>query len=62
MGLYKCTVVDIHLKCQFSRSAVSDSLRPHGLQPAKLPCHHQLPELTQIHVHRVGDAIQPFHL
>ena len=26
-----------------------------------LPVHHQLPGLTQIHVHRVGDAIQPFH-
>ena len=24
-----------------------------------LPVHHQLPESTQIHVHRVGDAIQP---
>ena len=23
--------------------------------------HHQLPDLTQTHVHRVGDAIQPFH-
>ena len=23
--------------------------------------HHQLPELTQTHVHRVGDAIQPPH-
>jgi len=23
------------------------------------PVHHQLPELAQIHVHRVGDAIQP---
>ena len=23
--------------------------------------HHQLPELTQIHVHRVNDAIQPSH-
>ena len=23
--------------------------------------HHQLPELAQIHVHRVGDAIQPSH-
>ena len=23
------------------------------------PVHHQLPELTQTHVHRVGDAIQP---
>ena len=26
-----------------------------------LPVHHQLPEFTQTHVHRVGDAIQPFH-
>ena len=26
-----------------------------------LPVHHQLPEFTQIHVHRVGDAIQPPH-
>ena len=27
-----------------------------------LPVHHQLPEFTQTHVHRVGDAIQPSHL
>ena len=26
-----------------------------------LPVHHQLPEYTQTHVHRVGDAIQPSH-
>ena len=25
------------------------------------PVHHQLPELTQIHVHLVSDAIQPSH-
>ena len=25
------------------------------------PVHHQLPELTQIHVYRVSDAIQPSH-
>ena len=24
-----------------------------------LPVHHQLPEFTQTHVHRLGDAIQP---
>ena len=24
-----------------------------------LPVHHQLPEFTQTHVYRVGDAIQP---
>ena len=26
-----------------------------------LPVHHQLPELTQIYVHLVGDVIQPSH-
>ena len=26
-----------------------------------LPVHHQLPESTQSHVHRVSDAIQPSH-
>ena len=26
-----------------------------------LPVHHQLPEFTQTHVHRVGDAIQSSH-
>ena len=26
-----------------------------------LPVHHQLPGFTQIHVHQVGDAIQPSH-
>ena len=46
---------------------MSDSLRPHGRKgfPASLeagfPVHHQLPELTQTHVHWVSDAIQPSH-
>ena len=90
--------------CKWSRSVVSNSLWPHGLQPTKLlrpwdfpgksmewvaiafsihisivssvpqlcptlcdptnhstpgrPVHHQLPEFTQTHVHRVSDAIQ----
>ena len=26
-----------------------------------LPIHHQLPEFTQTHIHRVSDAIQPSH-
>ena len=29
--------------------------------PPGFPVHHQLPEFTQTHVHRVGDAIQPSH-
>ena len=46
---------------QFSRSVMMDSLRSHGLQRARLPVHHQLPEFTQTHVHLAGDAIQPSH-
>ena len=26
-----------------------------------LPVHHKLPEFTQTHAHRVGDAIHPSH-
>ena len=26
-----------------------------------LPVHHQLPEFTQTHIHRVSDAMQPSH-
>ena len=26
-----------------------------------IPVHHQLPEFTETHVHRVSDAIQPSH-
>ena len=46
---------------QLSRSGVSDSLRPRGLQQARLPVHHQLLEFTQTHAHRVSDALQPSH-
>ena len=49
---------------QFSRSVVSDSLRPHESQHTRTPwhgVHHQLPEFTQTHVHRVSDAIPPSH-
>ena len=46
---------------QFSHSVMSNSLWPHELQHPGLPVHHQLPEFTQTHVHRVSDAIQPSH-
>ena len=48
---------------QLSRPVVSDSLWPHGLYTAPgFPVRHQLPEFTQTHVHRVGDAIQPSYV
>ena len=48
---------------QFSHSVMSNSLHPHGLLHTRLQqiVHHQLPELSQTHVHRVADAIQPSH-
>ena len=50
------------LSAQFSHSVMSNSLQPHGLKHAPLPCPSlQLPELTQAHVHQVSDVIQPSH-
>ena len=46
---------------QFSRSVVSDSLRPHESQHARPPCPSPTPGVTETHVHRVRDAIQPSH-
>ena len=40
---------------------MSNYLQPHESQHARPPVHHQLPEFTQTHVHRVSDAIQPSH-
>ena len=57
----QCTRLKVQLAAGLlllSRSVVSDSLRPHGVQPG-FPVHHQLPELAQTHIHRVGDVIQP---
>ena len=36
-----------------------DSLWPHGLHHARLPCTLPSPEFAQTHVHWVSDAIQP---
>ena len=44
---------------QFSCSVMSCD--PMNRRTPGLPVHHQLPEFTQTHVHRVSDAIQPSH-
>ena len=66
--VWRYKVVPIKLEhIQFSCSVESNSLWPHGRQGPSwrsmpgLPVHHQFLELTQTHVHRVGDAIQPSH-
>ena len=52
-------------KEQYQFSSVAQSCPtlcdPMNRSTPGLPVHHQLPESTQTHVHRVGDAIQPSH-
>ena len=45
----------------FSHSVVSDSTTPRTAAHQAFPVLHHLPELAQIHVHWVIDAIQPSH-
>ena len=64
MGLQDREVVEIDSGSvsQFSRSVVSESLRPLDCSTPGLPVHHRLPELTEIHVHWLSDAIQTYPL
>ena len=61
MAIKHIKICSISLVLQFSRSVVSHSLQPHGLQHASFPVHHQLPELNHTHIHRVGNAILSSH-
>ena len=53
------------IKCSVQFSSVTQSCPtlcdPKNHSTPGLPVHHQLPEFTQTHVHRVSDAIQPSH-
>ena len=48
---------------QFSSVAQSCSTLcdPMNCSTPGLPVHHHFPKFTRIHIHRVGDAIQPSH-
>ena len=52
-----------HFSVQFSSVAQSCLILfdPMDCSKPGFPVHHQLPGLTQTHVHRVSDAIQPSH-
>ena len=56
-------IMSITYSVQFSSVAQScpTLCDPMNHSTPGLPVHHQLPEFTQTHVHRVSDAIQPFH-
>ena len=53
----------MHIFSQFSSVTHScpTLCNPKDRSTPGLPVHHQLLEFTQTHVHRVGDAIQPYH-
>ena len=53
----------MYLSFQFSSVTQScpTVCNPMNRSTPGLPVHHQLPEFTQTHVHRVSDAIQPSH-
>ena len=59
------TILVTHLASSQSVQSLSQSCLtlcdPMDCSTPGLPVHHQLPELTQTHVHRVSDAIQPSH-
>ena len=59
--VYSCTSITFSNSLQFSRSLCPTPCDPMNHSRPGLPVHHQLPEFTQIHVHWVGDAIQPSH-
>ena len=52
-----------HISIQFSSVTQScpTLCDPMNRSTPGLPVHHQLPEFTETHVHRVSDAIQPSH-
>ena len=63
---------DVHLRYLGSFTCISDQIRsvaqscptlcnPMNCSRPGLPIHHQLPEFTQTHIHRVSDVIQPSH-
>jgi len=57
-------LLDKHFLLSFSSVAQSclTLCNPMNHSMPGLPVHHQLPESTQTHVHRVSDTIQPAHL
>ena len=51
----------IHTSVQCRRSVSLTLCNPMDYSTPGYPVHHQLPEFTHTHVHRVGNAIQPSH-
>ena len=61
--IYTMILLSLYASVQFSSVAQScpTLCDPMDCSTPGFPVHHHLPKLTQIHVHRVSDAIQPLH-
>ena len=63
--VYKFLKFCLSFSCSAQLSSVAQSCPtlcdPMNRNTPGLPVHHQLPEFTETHVHRVSDAIQPSH-
>ena len=58
---FSCSDVYVQFSSVQSLSHVWLFVTPLITATPGLPVHHKLPEFTQTHAHRVGDAIQPSH-
>ena len=56
-----CHIISLHICCRSLTQSCLTLCSPMDCSTPGLPVHHQLPEFTQTHVHRVSDAIQPSH-
>ena len=56
----ECTTLTFSSVSSVAQSCLT-LCHPTNCSTPGLPVHHQLPEFTQTHVHRGGDAIQPSH-
>ena len=74
MALHLCGLHPQHIQSQYNQNIRQTSIQfssvnqscptlddPMNCSTPGLPVHHQLPDFTQTHVHRVGDTIQPSH-
>ena len=55
------SVRPVHIPISSGQSLSPTLRNPMNRSTPGLPVHHQLPEFTQTHIHRVRDAIQPSH-
>ena len=53
--------ISVSVQCSSVAQSCPTLCEPMNHSMPGLPVHHQLPESTQTHVHRVDDAIQPSH-